>query len=145
MAEKLAVIYLAMAIDKSDPIKQVKMIDEVRACAKKADIHLAAFLPALAYFLPDSEDRAAQAAVREINECVLTRSACVLVLYEPGVETWGISQEVRLAEQNKVPVMLVSQDADVPLPIYLNLCITRRFSSVQEFFDSFKERDRWKC
>lgn len=138
MVRQFSIMYLAMAIDKANSNDRVEIVNQVYKEAKKYGIRTAIFLPSNAYLLPTADDVASQMAVRVVNEQVLLASSHVLVIYEPGVETWGVSQEVRLADDHNIPVILICGNVDAELPIYLNLSVTERFSSVAKFFESIQ-------
>ena len=121
-------VYLACAVDKVKPGHYKKIVDEVMSSASKHGVRMALFMPGLAYFVPEggSGSLTIQRNIRHVNEAALLSSDVLLVIYEPGVETWGTSQEVRLAGENGIPVFVVntgvlSMNGDVSgLPMYLD-------------------------
>lgn len=140
---RLSIIYLATAIDRSDPARLAKIVETVQEEARCAGISSAIFLPSRAYLLADAGNLDSQKAVRSVNEMVLVNSSCMLVVYDPGVETWGVPQEVRLASEKGIPVILICSDPDLPLPMYLDMCVTQRYSSIDQFFTAFREGKAW--
>lgn len=131
-------VYLACAIDKSNKYHYQRTVEVVMQAFQQVEENCAVFLPGTAYQFSDGgkNDRGAKLVVRKTNERVLKTADVVLVVYEPDVETWGVSQEIRIAYDNNQRVVVVYNQLGTKgfegLPIYLELCTDYIFGSLLE-------------
>lgn len=115
-------IYLISAIDKArkGDISQHKgWIMHLKSLGLKGP----AYIPSMAFAGVDlaEMDEEESRILAAINRDALYGCKAALVSYEPGVESWGVPQEVMLAAQSSIPMVVKVRDLKTldNLPVYL--------------------------
>lgn len=115
-------IYLAMAVDRNDDGRK-----EYEILAKKlADCLCAAGVGSCSIFVPGvaykghSVSRGDQQYIIDVNRLALQYADILVVIYNPGVESWGVPYEMALARDTEgMPIYIYSPEMAESLPTYL--------------------------
>jgi hypothetical protein len=122
----MTVVYLAGPIDKAKPEQAMRwgldLQDEVHRTRKPENPSVSFFFPATAWRVQPSmygiefEDAY---TIRVVNEMALETSDIIVVRYMPSVPSWGVPQELAIAANN-----------DIDILVYTEEYVTRRFLPV---------------
>lgn len=129
--EKGVCIYLAIPIDKH-PDEPDRVREEYATAAQAIANHLdtlsifsTIFLPGRAYVISGAPTDNRDVYVIGINDFALVEADFMVVAYRPGVESWGVPQEVDKAWRQEIPVILLLGENEPTLmargdiPMYL--------------------------
>ena len=112
--------YLAQPIDRGDgnPSQQAQdTMLELRKCGYNGGF----FSPAPAFDFAGTPVHESIHAVVDINRHALEQCSAMLLVYRPGVESWGCPQELLFAWSSMIPVVvLLPKGHDGKLPTYLS-------------------------
>jgi hypothetical protein len=120
-------LYVAYAIDSSSEktrsAAESLVADLLREMPSWEGLNLAVYLPGKAFSVKLGEPPAGLQRVGDwivqVNQTALERADALLVLYSPGVESWGTPQEMLLAMQQDKPIFVFLLEKPNILPIYL--------------------------
>ena len=131
----MSLIYLAGAIDKSEehPFQWAKEITMALRIKKRSERgwtdSFLVYNPFLAFrgsIGPLTQGDAIKLMIA--NTAMLKQTDLLIVHYEAGQETWGTSQEVLLASNMRIPMLVWADGADsATLPTYLAAHMVKPF------------------
>jgi hypothetical protein len=116
-------IYLASPIDQNGYAKQTSTNASAEVWTRWPEsIPLVIYQPVQAFDLKHPNRRELQYLV-DLNETALHTADALLVIYQKLVPTWGVPQELLLAQRWEIPifVMLTDQLKPAELPTYLRV------------------------
>jgi hypothetical protein len=108
-------IYLASACDRNkDNGRTQKIRDEL----VKTTTGTIIFAPSLGWGLknPDDEDKR---WLININQTALVSADALVIIHSPGIESWGLPQELADAFKAGKTIIVLSEQVHEQLPIYM--------------------------
>ena len=125
-------IYLAVAIDKNRPIKskREKLLAEIFKRWPSGDASLVVFSPADAFTTLRSRITESEAVrIEQVNERALEVADIMVILYQPGIESWGVPIELDQFHRWDRPAFLFLDDTG---PLYQSLSLYLRIRIPQK-------------